>query len=1075
MKKYILLAAAALIMGGANAFAQTDSRNRTAETIVVDGLAQLPAQSSQVYNQVIGELAATGDKGVLQIASRLVPPANGQNAVFEYALGGITDYVTTQAGSKYRDSVRKGLAEAIEKCSDPDNKAFLLTQLAKCATKDDMPVFAKYFKDAKLGDLVLNSLVGVPGIDTELAYLVKDANLPLITLAKLASARKLSGVEDALLARMEGSDPKTLKEVYNALAVVGTEKSLDVLADAAKEADYAPDPTFAVNAYAELLGRTEGNPKAVLKGAKALMKSDIPAFRCTGLALTLKSQGKEGAKTVLSALKDDDIQYRNTALDYAPQYCGDGIFAEVSAKFNKLSDEAKVDVMRWIGNNHAKACESVVLASMSAADTTLAREAMLAGSKIGGGTMLTELMKHISGTNSKYAIDALLSFNGKINDEVVKVLNSSNDSKVLVPALGIAGTRHIHEAYKRVAALTASSDATVSSAAYEALSGVASPDVYDDICAMLDKSQGDATAKLQKAACSALAAESADAQFSRFNANMGKSSHPEYYYPLLAQAGTEQAIAVIEKGMSQPATKDAASAAMLEVDNTSVLPTLIKMARSAQGTDKDAVIDRYLTLVDKTQVNAVRKYQLLRDALELTPSDSQVNRILAAMGATKTVQALAVAAKYLDKQANSRAAAETVRAIISSNAALNGGNDVKNVLQKAIEVFSRDKAAGDADAGYAIDDVNGMLAKTAATGFAYTLATGNVSAGSKAASLGKDYENVQFTVDFKCNGSATGSLRGIPVFTIKDNAFAFIGPKEAKALNAAGEWNTLEVKVTDDRIFTSLNGTEIASNALLPEMAGQKSAPVTGQISIAVGEGEFQIRDLLVNELSSTPVFTLPADEAKEGFEVLFDGRSLEKWQGNKTNYTTENGEISVTAAWGGSGNLYTNKKYRDFVLRFDFCFAQPGMNNGIGVRTNIGTDAAYDGMEIQILDHDDPIYADLHEYQQHGAVYGIIVPKHVKFGPTGTWNSEEIRVVGDNVKVTVNGEVILEGNIREACKGHNVAPDGSDYNPYTVDHKNHPGLFNKEGYISFCGHGPGIKFRNVRVLDLSNQKKKRR
>ena len=64
---------------------------------------------------------------------------------------------------------------------------------------------------------------------------------------------------------------------------------------------------------------------------------------------------------------------------------------------------------------------------------------------------------------------------------------------------------------------------------------------------------------------------------------------------------------------------------------------------------------------------------------------------------------------------------------------------------------------------------------------------------------------------------------------------------------------------------------------------------------------------------------------------------------------------------------------------------------------------------------------------------------------------------------MTVNGKVILDGDIRKACKGHNVAPDGSDHNPYTVDHKNHPGLFNKEGYISFCGHGPGIMFRNVR------------
>ena len=59
--------------------------------------------------------------------------------------------------------------------------------------------------------------------------------------------------------------------------------------------------------------------------------------------------------------------------------------------------------------------------------------------------------------------------------------------------------------------------------------------------------------------------------------------------------------------------------------------------------------------------------------------------------------------------------------------------------------------------------------------------------------------------------------------------------------------------------------------------------------------------------------------------------------------------------------------------------------------------------------------------------------------------------------------------------EGHNMAPDGSNNNPYTVDHLNHPGLFNKDGYISFCGHGEGVKFRNVRILDLSKQKGKKK
>ncbi len=215
----------------------------------------------------------------------------------------------------------------------------------------------------------------------------------------------------------------------------------------------------------------------------------------------------------------------------------------------------------------------------------------------------------------------------------------------------------------------------------------------------------------------------------------------------------------------------------------------------------------------------------------------------------------------------------------------------------------------------------------------------------------------------------------------------------------------------------------------------------------------------------------LTKEESEQGFELLFDGLTLNNWHGNTLNYTPENGCIYVTAGYGSEGNLYTDKDYSDFVFRFDFQFLEPGVNNGVGIRTTAeGMDAAYHGMEIQILDHDAPIYKGLRPYQQHGAVYGIIVPEHVDFGPVGTWHSEEIRAVGDRITVTVDGKVILDGDIRKACKGHNVAPDGGNNNPYTVDHQNHPGLFNKSGKISFCGHGEGLNIKNVRILDLAKK-----
>ena len=120
--------------------------------------------------------------------------------------------------------------------------------------------------------------------------------------------------------------------------------------------------------------------------------------------------------------------------------------------------------------------------------------------------------------------------------------------------------------------------------------------------------------------------------------------------------------------------------------------------------------------------------------------------------------------------------------------------------------------------------------------------------------------------------------------------------------------------------------------------------------------------------------------------------------------------------------------------------------------------DAAYVGMESQILDCEHPIYQNITPYQHHGSIYGILKANenHVKAKkPVGEWNYEEIICDGDNIKVTLNGVVIVEGNIREATK--NGTPDG----------KEHPGLFNKKGHIGFLGHGSPIKFRNIRIKEL--------
>ncbi len=197
-----------------------------------------------------------------------------------------------------------------------------------------------------------------------------------------------------------------------------------------------------------------------------------------------------------------------------------------------------------------------------------------------------------------------------------------------------------------------------------------------------------------------------------------------------------------------------------------------------------------------------------------------------------------------------------------------------------------------------------------------------------------------------------------------------------------------------------------------------------------------------------------PADQ-EEGFVSLFNGKNLDGWVGNKSSYVPEDGNIVVKPGGGSGGNLFTEKEYSDFIFRFEFQLT-PGANNGLGIRAPLSGDAAYSGMELQILDDAAPVYANLQPYQYHGSVYGVIPAKKGYQKPVGEWNYQEVKVQGTRITITLNGTVIVDGDIAEPRdKG-------------TMDHKDHPGLKNAKGHIGFLGHGSELKFRNIRIKDLS-------
>ena len=905
-----------------------DARNRVTSTIIADALATLPAETPEAYNKTMDELAKTGAEGIETICAMLRPAAEGvNNSALEYAIYGVASYVSEEHLT-YQNGVRAGLKNAINKTADKPTQAFLLTALQVCATAEDAEFFASKLSDEYLANFAARSLATVKGTEPVVKSLIENQaenGLSKTLLAQIASYKNIPAVEGTLLEWLKGASEEETTQINLALAACGGEESVKVLAAAAADANYAFETTDAYGAYTNILNRmVEKNPALAEKAAKKLMKQDAANVRLEGLDILVQLHGAETIPLVLKALKDDCRQYRYGALRAAEAYACGCTYAAVAEQLAKADDAAEIDILNWLGANHAESQVEAVCAEIDDANIEVACAAIEAASRIGGDVALEAILAKVEAadlasedgqTVVAAATPALLAFNGCVNNGIVKALAGSEASKSV--AYAVLAKRRIPEAAEAIIAEAKGGNATAKSV----LANVATDKNFDALCEIYEAGKGSDLA-INKAIQDKSVAE----QVAAVQARMAKAGDKKHlYYPVLARTGSEDVIPTLVAGYQEGNKDGVAFRSMLTVNSDKMIQPLYEVATS-NAELKDQALARYIALTKASAMNNDRKFVNYRNVLEAQPSVAVQNQALTAISATQNYQGMMLAAEYMDNEATAQAAANTVMQIATKHPEYYSA-EVKALLEKVSATLN------DGDAVYKRKDIEKFISEN----------------------------------------------------------------------------------------------KEGAQHSIITELSEEEKA---------------------------------------EGFELLFNGKDMSAWTGNLDAYQAVNGEMNVTASYGSTGNLYTKKEYADFVFRFEFCFVREGVNNGVGIRTPMGVDAAYEGMEIQVLHHDAPIYAGLREYQVHGSVYGIIPAKRIKWGPLGEWHTEEIRIKGDNIKVTVDGEVILEGNIRTACKGHNVAPDGGR-NPYTVDHLNHPGLFNKKGHIGFLGHGQGIKYRHVRVKEL--------
>lgn len=1124
-----------LLSGGLRA--QTKADNRTLTTRIADVLAMFPAQDVNQLNTNMNEVGAMGEPGILAMARMLVPPGKGDNSRLQYALGGFSYYVTQAKRENLRAMAANAYVKALDEVADPDNKAFLITQLQMVGKEEAVAALAKNLTNDRLCDPAARALIKINTASAKTALLNALSGTPgtcqLSLVEALGDARYTAAVP--AINKLAGTSEPNLKKVaLFALANIGDPASEAILAAEAEKAGYTYQNANATAAYllwAEKM-LAAGNQDQVEKMAQTLLGKTLQDnqvhTRIAALNYLVAIQGEKSLPLLLSAVKDKNQAYRVAALNRATHFKGNEGTQQWLAALKKAEPAAKADIINMLGNRGDAAASADIFKALKSKQPAVKRAAITAAGKVGQEAALPLILKAMrkgDSTHIQAAQTAILTMKGNnVVPQVAKALPKMRPA-AKAALLEVLGSRKATPHLDVVLAQTKNKDQMVELAALDALKNMATQEHLPVLYPLLESAdRPEEVAAMQEAIFNAVSGVKDKAQQTDIilgqMAQTNAAKKP-LYYAVLGKVGGKKALQTVVADFKSGSdeTKKAAFAALGTWTDFSAAGELFNIAQSTPGSPYfDQALRGYVRQVSRAKFPAEQKLLHLTKVMDIAQTNEQKNLILREVGRSHTYLSLLLAGKYLDDPALQEEAANAVTSIALGNKNI-FGQDVRDLLNKAMGVMrGAEVEYTKANIRKLLDEMpkqpgfvsifngkdltgwKGLVADPIkrAKMDAKTLAAAQQKADEQMRKdwqvkdgaivfVGKGFDNLttvkkygdfEMLVDWKIfddgkkEGDAGVYLRGTPqvqmwdTSRVKDGAQVGSGglynnkvnpSKPLKvADNPLGEWNNFRILMQGDRVTVYLNGELVTDNVILENFWDAK-LPIfpEEQIELQAHGSPVAYRNLYIREIPRPKPFTLSAAEKKQGFKILFDGTNMHEWQGNTTDYTIAEGNMVVDPKPGTHGNLYTKDQYSDFVFRFEFKLT-PGANNGLGIRAPLEGDAAYTGIELQILDNEADIYKNLEPYQYHGSAYGILTAKRGYLKPVGEWNYQEVIVKGPKIKVILNGTTILDGDLTNARKNG------------TPDKKDHPGIHRTTGHIGFLGHGSKLAFRNIRIKDLS-------
>ena len=290
-----------------------------------------------------------------------------------------------------------------------------------------------------------------------------------------------------------------------------------------------------------------------------------------------------------------------------------------------------------------------------------------------------------------------------------------------------------------------------------------------------------------------------------------------------------------------------ADSILIRKDTPEALRDLLKMAANTEGTERNSILARFVTLAGQSaqtgSITAAEHYLMLRAADELVTDNTLRSKIIVDMGTTHSVQALSYLRRYTGKAPFIDAMAVATAETVSTHPEANGGRSVSAMLYSAKQSFINHYDEQGIDTY--IDQVLAAIdnwKQAAGYDMSHTDQTKMEKRGFWI--LHEELDDCDLVFDWKASGRLTLSLHSSPVITFDTTMGVKIaGENKWHKVKNICEWSTASVSLKGDAVTVSVNGQKVADGVKLPAMIDGEPMAKSGQTRFLADDDGATVRE----------------------------------------------------------------------------------------------------------------------------------------------------------------------------------------------------------------------------------------